>query len=124
MARSKTGIRNAGQIFARAGEVRLDAAGNVVNSGSIVATGEAGSANPSAVRIQSQHLDNSGSIAANQLALNQTRITNSGHLLSAGEAQIQTGALYNSGQISGARLAVDTPFCITAGRCNKRVCKD
>lgn len=26
-------IRNAGQIFARAGEVRLDAAGNVVNSG-------------------------------------------------------------------------------------------
>lgn len=108
-------IRNAGQIFARAGEVRLDAAGNVVNSGSIVATGEAGSANPSAVRIQSQHLDNSGSIAANQLALNQTRITNSGHLLSAGEAQIQTGALHNSGQISGARLAVDTPFLHNSG---------
>ena len=108
-------IRNAGQIFARAGEVRLDAAGNVVNSGSIVATGEAGSATPSAVRIQSQHLDNSGSIAANQLALNQTRITNSGHLLSAGEAQIQTGALHNSGQISGARLAVDTPFLHNSG---------
>ena len=108
-------IRNAGQIFARAGEVRLDAAGNVVNSGSMVATGEAGSANPSAVRIQSQHLDNSGSIAANQLALNQTRITNSGHLLSAGEAQIQTGALHNSGQISGARLAVDTPFLHNSG---------
>lgn len=108
-------IRNAGQIFARAGEVRLDAAGNVVNSGSMVATGEAGSANLSAVRIQSQHLDNSGSIAANQLALNQTRITNSGHLLSAGEAQIQTGALHNSGQISGARLAVDTPFLHNSG---------
>ena len=108
-------IRNAGQIFARAGEVRLDAAGNVVNSGSIVATGEAGSANPSAVRIQSQHLDNSGSIAANQLALNQTRITNSGHLLSAGEAQIQANTLHNSGQISGARLAVDTPFLHNSG---------
>ena len=50
----------------------------------------------------SQHLDNSGSIAANQLALNQTRITNSGHLLSAGEAQIQANTLHNSGQISGA----------------------
>ena len=111
----QNGIRNAGQIFARAGEVRIDAAGNVVNSGSMVATGEAGSANPSAVRIQSQHLDNSGSIAANQLALNQTRITNSGHLLSAGEAQIQTGALHNSGQISGARLAVDTPFLHNSG---------
>ena len=108
-------IRNAGQIFARAGEVRLDAAGNVVNSGSIVATGEAGSATPSAVRIQSQHLDNSGSIAANQLALNQTRITNSGHLLSAGEAQIQANTLHNSGQISGARLAVDTPFLHNSG---------
>jgi filamentous hemagglutinin len=108
-------IRNAGQIFARAGEVRLDAAGNVVNSGSMVATGEAGSANLSAVRIQSQHLDNSGSIAANQLALNQTRITNSGHLLSAGEAQIQANTLHNSGQISGARLAVDTPFLHNSG---------
>ena len=108
-------IRNAGQIFARAGEVHLDAAGNVVNSGSIVATGEAGSATPSAVRIQSQHLDNSGSIAANQLALNQTRITNSGHLLSAGEAQIQANTLHNSGQISGARLAVDTPFLHNSG---------
>ena len=108
-------IRNAGQIFARAGEVRLDVAGNVVNSGSIVATGEAGSANPSAVRIQSQHLDNSGSIAANQLALNQTHITNSGHLLSAGEAQIQANTLHNSGQISGARLAVDTPFLHNSG---------
>ena len=106
-------IRNAGQIFARAGEVRLDAAGNVVNSGSIVATGEA--TTPAVVRIQSQGLDNSGSIAANQLALNQTRITNSGHLLSAGEAQIQTGALHNSGQISGARLAVDTPFLHNSG---------
>ena len=109
----QNGIRNAGQIFARAGEVRIDAAGNVVNSGSMVATGEA--TTPAMVRIQSQGLDNSGSIAANQLALNQTRITNSGHLLSAGEAQIQTGALHNSGQISGARLAVDTPFLHNSG---------
>ena len=109
----QNGIRNAGQIFARAGEVRIDAAGNVVNSGSMVATGEA--TTPAVVRIQSQGLDNSGSIAANQLALNQTRITNSGHLLSAGEAQIQTGALHNSGQISGARLAVDTPFLHNSG---------
>ena len=106
-------IRNAGQIFARAGEVRLDAAGNVVNSGSMVATGEA--TTPAVVRIQSQGLDNSGSIAANQLALNQTRITNSGHLLSAGEAQIQANTLHNSGQISGARLAVDTPFLHNSG---------
>ena len=106
-------IRNAGQIFARAGDVRIDAAGNVVNSGSIVATGEA--TTPAVVRIQSQGLNNSGSIAANQLALNQTRISNSGHLLSAGEAQIQTGALHNSGQISGARLAVDTPFLYNSG---------
>ena len=109
----QNGIRNAGQIFARAGEVRIDAAGNVVNSGSMVATGEA--TTPAVVRIQSQGLNNSGSIAANQLALNQTRITNSGHLLSAGEAQIQTGALHNSGQISGARLAVDTPFLYNSG---------
>ncbi len=108
----QNGIRNAGQIFARAGEVRIDAAGNVVNSGSMVATGEATTS--AVVRIQSQGLDNSGSIAANQLALNQTRITNSG-LLSAGEAQIQTGALHNSGQISGARLAVDTPFLHNSG---------
>ena len=109
-------IRNAGQIFARAGEVRLDAAGNVVNSGSIVATGEAGSANPSAVRIQSQHLDNSGSIAAHQLTFNhQTSINNSGHLLSSGEANIQANTLRNSGQISGARLAVDTPFLHNSG---------
>ena len=109
----QNGIRNAGQIFARAGEVRLDAAGNVVNSGSMVATGEA--TTPAVVRIQSQGLDNSGSIAANQLALNQTRITNSGHLLSAGEAQIQANTLHNSGQISGARLAVDTPFLHNSG---------
>ena len=109
----QNGIRNAGQIFARAGEVRIDAAGNVVNSGSMVATGEA--TTPAVVRIQSQGLDNSGSIAANQLALNQTRITNSGHLLSAGEAQIQANTLHNSGQISGARLAVDTPFLHNSG---------
>ena len=108
-------IRNAGQIFARAGEVHLDATGNVVNSGSIVATGEAGSANPSVVRIQSQHLDNSGSIAANQLALNQTRINNSGHLLSAGEAQLQANAINNSGRISGGRLVMDTPFLQNSG---------
>ena len=106
-------IRNAGQIFARAGEVRIDAAGNVVNSGSMVATGEA--TTPAVVRIQSQGLDNSGSIAANQLALNQTRITNSGHLLSAGEAKIQANTLHNSGQIIGARLAVDTPFLHNSG---------
>ena len=112
----QNGIRNAGQIFARAGEVRIDAAGNVVNSGSIVATGEAGSAAPSVVHIQSQHLDNSGSIAAHQLTFNhQTGINNSGHLLSSGEANIQANTLRNSGHISGARLAVDTPFLYNSG---------
>ena len=104
-------IRNAGQIFARAGDVRIDAAGNVVNSGSMVATG----AENSAVRIQSQGLDNSGSIAANQLVLNPSRINNSGHLLSAGEAQLQANAINNSGRISGGRLAMDTPFLQNSG---------
>ena len=104
-------IRNAGQIFARAGDVRIDAAGNVVNSGSMVATG----VENSAVRIQSQGLDNSGSIAANQLVLNPTRINNSGHLLSAGEAQLQANAINNSGRISGGRLAMDTPFLQNSG---------
>ena len=105
-------IRNAGQIFARAGDVRIDAAGNVVNSGSMVAT--TGAEN-SAVRIQSQGLDNSGSIAANQLVLNPTRINNSGHLLSAGEAQLQANAINNSGRISGGRLVMDTPFLQNSG---------
>ncbi|MDK4709059.1 hemagglutinin repeat-containing protein [Kingella negevensis] len=105
-------IRNAGQIFARAGDVRIDAAGNVVNSGSIVA---ATGAENSAVRIQSQGLDNSGSIAANQLVLNPTRINNSGHLLSAGEAQLQANAINNSGRINGGRLVMDTPFLQNSG---------
>ena len=105
-------IRNAGQIFARAGDVRIDAAGNVVNSGSMVA---ATGAENSAVRIQSQGLDNSGSIAANQLVLNPTRINNSGHLLSAGEAQLQANAINNSGRISGGRLVMDTPFLQNSG---------
>ena len=105
-------IHNAGQIFARAGDVRIDAAGNVVNSGSMVA---ATGAENSAVRIQSQGLDNSGSIAANQLVLNPTRINNSGHLLSAGEAQLQANAINNSGRISGGRLVMDTPFLQNSG---------
>ncbi|WP_338809295.1 hemagglutinin repeat-containing protein [Neisseria leonii] len=85
-------IQNAGQIFASAGGVILDAAGNLANSGTV--------ASQQRTQIQTQSMQNSGV------------------LLSSGELDLRhSGSLTNrkTGQIQAARLAIQAAQLDNAG---------
>ncbi|MBS1174698.1 MAG: filamentous hemagglutinin family N-terminal domain protein [Burkholderiaceae bacterium] len=83
------GVNNAGQLIS-AGELSLDAQGNLTNSGRMDSGADS--------HLHVAALDNSGQISAvNNLTLNnQTRLNNSGQLM-AGSVQIDTQSLNNTG---------------------------
>ena len=110
----QAGIRNQGQLFATAGNVAIDAKGQLVNSGTIAATNaqDANHSEAHKVNIRSQTVKNSGTIASQQSTQIQSQsIQNTGTVLSSGELDIHnSGSLKNqtSGNIQAARLAVHT----------------
>ena len=110
----QAGIRNQGQLFATAGNVVIDAKGQLVNSGTIAATNaqDANHSEAHKVNIRSQTVKNSGTIASQQSTQIQSQsIQNTGTVLSSGELDIHnSGSLKNqtSGNIQAARLAVHT----------------
>ena len=105
------GINNAGQLFAGVGGVSLSAEGKISNSGSIVAAErQAARADTAAVRIQADHLENSGTVSAQGHALLRTRaVDNSGLLVSAAEMNIRNQEqLTNSGTLNAGRFDIET----------------
>ena len=86
------GVNNAGQLVS-AGELSLDAQGNLTNSGRMDSGADS--------HLQVAALDNSGQISAvNNLTLNnQTHLSNSGQLM-AGSVQIDTHSLNNTGTLN------------------------
>ncbi|WP_158608788.1 filamentous hemagglutinin N-terminal domain-containing protein [Neisseria weixii] len=118
----QAGIRNQGQLFASAGNVAIDAKGQLSNSGTIAATNaqDANNLAEHKVNIRSQTVENSGTIASQQSTQLQTQsIQNSGTLLSSGELSIRnSGSLKNeaSGTIEAARLAIHTDTLNNQGK--------
>ena len=108
----QAGIRNQGQLFATAGNVAIDAKGQLVNSGTIAANNADNPNGEHQIHLNSQTLHNSGTIASQQRTQIQSQsIQNTGTVLSSGELDIHNaGSLKNqtSGHIQAARLAVYT----------------
>ena len=108
----QAGIRNQGQLFATAGNVTIDAKGQLVNSGTITANNADNPNGEHQIHLNSQTLHNSGTIASQQRTQIQSQsIQNTGTVLSSGELDIHnSGSLKNetSGHIQAARLAVYT----------------
>ena len=114
-------IQNAGQLFAQAGGVSLNADGIIRNSGSIVAAvpNHNGTADTAAVSVRSsEKLDNSGTLSAQgQTGIHTPELYNSGSILSAHTAKLHTGqTLANSGRIQAARLDIDSPQLTNHGK--------
>ena len=114
-------IQNAGQLFAQAGGVSLNADGIIRNSGSIVAAvpNHNGTADTAAVSVRSsEKLDNSGTLSAQgQTSIHTPELYNSGSILSAHTAKLHTGqTLANSGRIQAARLDIDSPQLTNHGK--------
>ena len=118
----QAGIRNQGQLFASAGNVVLEANGQLINSGTIAATNAQDTNNTAEhkIHIHSQAVENSGTMASQQSTHIQTQsIQNTGTLLSSGELLIHnSGSLKNntSGTIEAARLAIDTDTLNNQGK--------
>ena len=98
------GVRNAGDIGASAGNVRIDVNGMLSNSGTITTTG---SGNP--LSLISKGIDNSGTISSqdNLVISSQGDARNSGLVTTDLELAINaTGQMTNQGSLSGQRLAI------------------
>ncbi|MDK4706649.1 hemagglutinin repeat-containing protein [Kingella negevensis] len=118
----QAGIRNQGQLFASAGNVALDANGQLINNGTIAATNAQDTNNTAEhkIHIHSQAIENSGTIASQQGSqIHSQSIQNTGTLLSSGELLIHnSGNLKNetTGTIEAARLAIQTDTLTNQGK--------
>ncbi|MDR1163307.1 MAG: filamentous hemagglutinin N-terminal domain-containing protein, partial [Candidatus Accumulibacter sp.] len=105
------GVRNAGELGAQAGDIRLTAEGRIENAGHIVATND--------LQIEAPRIDNqeTGELAAAHTARIQTeRLANQG-LIDGEATQIQAQTLANtaSGRIYGDRVAIEAEHLANQG---------
>ncbi len=110
------GINNAGQIFAGAGGVSLNADGTIVNSGSMIASDQ--SSHTAATDIQATQLVNSGTLSAQgRLVVKTDHTDNSGLMASDQELHIDNRTdLKNSGEINAVRLDIQTDALHNSGK--------
>ena len=100
------GVNNAGQMFASAGGVSIDANGLLSNSGSVVADNKDDKTQAAQISIKSQTVNNRGTLSANDTqTIKSASLNNSGLIHTADELVLQQqGLLQNSGNIKAARL--------------------
>ena len=100
------GVNNAGQMFASAGGVSIDANGLLSNSGSVVADNKDDKTQAAQISIKSQTVNNSGTLSANDTqTIQSASLNNSGLIHTADELVLQQqGLLQNSGNLKAARL--------------------
>lgn len=98
------GVRNAGSINSTESTLTLNANGDLINTGNMIA-------NKDQLQINAQHIQNTGNIssATSQVSLNSQTLDNSGLISSADELHLQQqGNLTNTGTLNAARIAIDS----------------
>ncbi|HHW52697.1 MAG TPA: glycohydrolase toxin TNT-related protein [Acinetobacter towneri] len=105
------GVRNAGSINTTAAQMTLNANGDLVNSGNIIA-------NKGALDVQAKNIANSGNIssAASQVVMQSQTLDNSGTISSADELKLQQKNIQNMGLINAARVAIDADSLSNSGK--------
>jgi len=97
------GVRNAGTINSTQGTLTLNANGDLVNNGNLIA-------NKDQAQLKAQNIQNTGNVssATSQISIESQSLDNSGLISSADELRLnQQNSLSNSGTLNAARLVID-----------------
>jgi len=98
------GVRNAGSINSTQSTLTLNAKGDLVNSGNLIA-------NKDQVQLKAQNIQNTGNIssATSQISVESQNLNNSGLISSAEELHLQNqNTITNSGTLNAARIAINS----------------
>ena len=98
------GVRNAGSINSTQSTLTLNAKGDLVNSGNLIA-------NKDLVQLKAQNIQNTGNIssATSQISVESQNLNNSGLISSADELHLQNqNTITNSGTLNAARIAINS----------------
>lgn len=103
------GINNAGQVFASAGNIKISANGEVLNSGAVVAQDKT-DPNQATLEIKGSDLNNSGTLSSlGQQSLDTENIQNTGLITTSAELNIRNNnRLHNTGELNAGRIDIDT----------------
>ncbi|MFH3818944.1 two-partner secretion domain-containing protein [Acinetobacter nosocomialis] len=96
------GVRNAGTINSTQGTLTLNANGDLVNNGNLIA-------NKDQVQLKAQNIQNTGNVssATSQTSIESQNLDNSGLISSADELHLQNESkMSNSGTLNAARIAI------------------
>ncbi len=97
------GVRNAGTINSNQSTLTLNANGDLVNNGNLIA-------NKDQVQLKAQNIQNTGNVssATSQILVESQSLDNSGLITSADELHLnQQNSLSNSGTLNAARVVID-----------------
>ena len=97
------GVRNAGTINSTQSTLTLNANGDLVNNGNLIA-------NKDQVQLKAQNIQNTGNVssATSQISIESQSLDNSGLISSADELHLnQQNSLSNSGTLNAARVVID-----------------
>lgn len=97
------GVRNAGTINSTQSTLTLNANGDLVNNGNLIA-------NKDQVQLKAQNIQNTGNVssATSQILVESQSLDNSGLISSADELRLnQQNSLSNSGTLNAARVVID-----------------
>ncbi|WP_434964699.1 hemagglutinin repeat-containing protein [Acinetobacter baumannii] len=98
------GVRNAGSINSTQSILTLNANGDLVNNGNLIA-------NKDQVQLKAQNIQNTGNIssATSQISVESQNLNNSGLISSADELHLQNqNTITNSGTLNAARIAINS----------------
>ncbi|MCW1490384.1 hemagglutinin repeat-containing protein [Acinetobacter baumannii] len=98
------GVRNAGAINSTQSTLTLNANGDLVNNGNLIA-------NKDQVQLKAQNIQNTGNIssATSQILVESQNLNNSGLISSADELHLQNqNTITNSGTLNAARIAINS----------------
>ncbi|HEE5794914.1 EndoU domain-containing protein [Acinetobacter baumannii] len=98
------GVRNAGTINSTQSTLTLNANGDLINNGNLIA-------NKDQVQLKAQNIQNTGNIssATSQILVESQNLNNSGLLSSADELHLQNqNTITNSGTLNAARIAINS----------------
>jgi len=98
------GVRNAGSINSTQSGLTLNANGDLVNSGNLIA-------NKDQVQLKAQKIQNTGNIssATSQISVESQNLNNSGLISSADELHLQNqNTITNSGTLNAARIVINS----------------
>ncbi|MEQ1322419.1 hemagglutinin repeat-containing protein [Acinetobacter soli] len=105
------GVRNAGTINSTQGMLSLNANGDLVNTGNVIA-------NKDQVQLKAQNVQNTGNVssATSQISIESQNLDNTGLISSADELHLnQQNRLNNSGTLNAARVVIDATSLKNSG---------